>query len=119
MKDNTQFFRRWLKPVAWTLLLIVVVFSGLIGLLYWQQDRIVQELITTVNNDFKGHLEIEGSHVSPFGNFPYISIDLDHVRVFENKEHTSEPVFDVMDVYLGFDLFTLLQGKMWGSGVSL
>lgn len=119
MKRTVQTTRRLLKWLAWTSLAIVLAFSGVIGLLYWQQDRIVQELITTVNKDFNGHLEIEDSHVSPFGNFPYISIDLDHVRVFENKEHTSEPIFDVRDVYLGFDLMHLLQGQIIIKSVKL
>jgi len=107
----TRLLKRLQKPLLWLLLTLAFVFVVLIGLLYGQQDRIVQQLITTVNQDFKGHLEIEDSHVSPFGNFPYISIDLDHVRIYEDKTRSTEPLFDVADVYLGFDLFTLLRGR--------
>jgi hypothetical protein len=83
-----------------------------VGLIFWNQDSIVQELIETANKDFKGTLEIKDSHISPFSNFPYISIDLDHLKVYENKSKDSEPLMDVADVYLGFDLYTMMQGKM-------
>jgi uncharacterized protein involved in outer membrane biogenesis len=90
----------------------LLVFALLILVIVWKQDDIVQELIATANADFIGELEIEDSHVSPFINFPYVSIDLDHVRIFEDKEKKTAPLMDVDDVYLGFDILDLLRGKM-------
>jgi hypothetical protein len=100
------------KVILLVLVVPVVVFGLVIGLLFWKQDAIVQEFITTANKDFAGLLEIQDSHISPFANFPYISIDLDHVKIYENKNKTTEPLLDITDVYLGFDVFTLLQGKV-------
>jgi len=107
-----------MRKLFWKRLILVVVVSPLllfgitISLLYWKQDSIVQELITNANQDFQGALEIEDSHISPFANFPYISIDLDHLRVYENQEKTGEPLLDIQDVYIGFDIFNLLQGNV-------
>ncbi len=102
------------KKIVRILLLIVsipcVVFTMLIGVVYWKQDTVVQELIATLNKDFIGTLEVRDSHVSPFANFPYISIDLEDVRIYEDKEKDDQPLVEVADIYLGFDIWTLLKG---------
>ncbi len=90
----------------------ILLFVLMIALIYWKQDTVVQELIKTVNQDFTGELEVKGSHISPFANFPYVSIDLDEVRVYEDKTKSTPPLLNLHDVYLGFDLWTLLQGSM-------
>ncbi|MCW5910846.1 MAG: membrane biogenesis protein [Cyclobacteriaceae bacterium] len=100
------------RLLIFVVLVPVILFGVLIGVLYWKQDSIVQQLIDTANRDFAGELEIQGSHIAPFANFPYVSIDLDHVRVYESKDKNGAVLLDVADVYLGFDLFTVLQGKM-------
>lgn len=93
------------------LILPVLLFGLLITLVFYKQDAIVQEFISTANKDFRGHLAIKDSHVSPFANFPYVSIDLDHVSVYEDKDTAAQPLLKIMDVYLGFDLLTLIQGR--------
>jgi len=102
----------WKRLLLSVILIPFILITTLILVLFWKQDYIVQELITTVNKDFRGTLEIDDSHISPFANFPYISIDLDHVTVYEDKTKSTEPLLDVTDLYLGFDIWTLLKGKL-------
>lgn len=90
----------------------ILLFVTVVAIVYIKQDAIVQELITKANEDFRGTIQVEDSHISAFANFPYVSIDLDHAQVFEGKDVTQAPLFDVHDVYLGFDLFTLLKGEV-------
>lgn len=80
--------------------------------IYWKQESIVQELVDAANHDFKGRIAIEGSHVSPFANFPFVSIDLDQVKVFEDKTTLNSPILNLSDVYLGFDILSLLRGEV-------
>lgn len=94
------------------LLLPIVVFGTVLLVFIFKQDEIVQELIATANKDFRGELVVEGSHISPFENFPYISIDLDHVKVYEDKTKQTSPLMDVADVYLGFDIVEIIQGNL-------
>lgn len=101
----------WRRMMIWLVIFPVVLFFILVGIVYWKQDAIVQELITTLNEDFKGKIQIDDSHVSPFENFPYISIDLDHLKVFEDKEHTSEPIVHLEDCYVGFDIIDIISGN--------
>lgn len=102
----------WKRIVILALLVPVVLFCSVTLILFWKQDAIVQHLLSTVNKDFRGRLEIEDSHISPFVNFPYVSIDLDHVKVYEDKLQGTQPILEIADVYLGFDILTLLRGSL-------
>ena len=76
----------WKRLIILTVIAPVLLFALVVGVVYWKQDAIVQEVISTFNEDFRGEIEILDSHVSPFENFPYISVDLDHVKIYETKE---------------------------------
>ena len=103
--------KRWRKILLISIVAPFLIFGLLLTILTVKQDSIVQQLITTINEDFEGELVIEDSHISPFANFPYISIDLDHVKIFEDKTRSTTPLADIADLYLGFDLWTLMRGK--------
>lgn len=103
--------RFWKRVVLLLLIAPIILFTLVSLVLYWKQDAIVQSVLESANTDFYGKVEIEGSHIAPFANFPYISIDLEHLRVFDNKESKENPVIDIADVYIGFDLFTLIGGN--------
>lgn len=91
-------------PFALIIVLVLVV--------YIKQDSIVQGLINDLNKDFYGSTEIKDSHISMFENFPYISIDLEDFKVYETKEDKESPIVDVKDLYIGFNLWTIITGQM-------
>lgn len=103
--------RRVLTVTGMLLALCVLLFSVGITITYMNQDRLVQEAIARLNEDFQGRLEIGGSHISPFRQFPYISIDLENIRIYEGKSDTSELLMQTKDAYLGFDFWQLVQGN--------
>lgn len=85
--------------------------SIVVAILYAKQKELVKTLIEQVNTDFNGRIQIDDSHIEPFTNFPYVSIDLERLRVFETKDSSLNPIIDIKDLYIGFDIFNLLQGK--------
>ncbi len=89
----------------------IVLFTLLTGVLYIKQNTITQNLINELNSDFAGEISLKKIQISPFSNFPYISIDLKEVKIFQDKINTKKPILNVNDLYLGFDLWTLLSGK--------
>jgi hypothetical protein len=89
----------------------ILALSVLVFILYIKQDAIVRELVTTLNADFKGKLTITGSHISPFANFPYISIDLEGVKIYEDKLENSAAVFDISEIYVGFSINEIISGN--------
>lgn len=98
---------------------LIVVFLGIPLLLFviitlvilLKKDAIVQELLANANKDFKGKISLSKTQISPFENFPYISIDLKDFQVFETKEKVENPIINIKDVYVGFDLWTIIRGK--------
>ena len=105
--------RRFWKRFALAFIgLPIFLFFTLVLIVYIKQDAIVQDLIEDMNNDFAGATEIKGSHISMFENFPYISIDLEEFKVYETKGKKGAPLVHVHDVYVGFNLWTILSGNM-------
>ncbi|VAW29232.1 hypothetical protein MNBD_BACTEROID06-679, partial [hydrothermal vent metagenome] len=52
----------WKRVIIGIVLTPFVLFGMLILVLLWKHDSIVQDFIYTANEDFTGHLDIEGSH---------------------------------------------------------
>jgi len=85
---------------------------AIVAILYWKQEEMVQHLVEDLNVDFTGTLELDGSHISPFEIFPYIAIDLEHVRVYEDKLKNTTPIADVEEIFIGFSLWEVLTGNL-------
>lgn len=100
----------WKRVITFLVIVPLVLLSILVGILYYNQDKIVQHFIETANKDFHGSITLKDSHIAPFANFPYISVDLEDFEVFENKKSTT-PLVHLKDLYLGFDFWTLVNGE--------
>lgn len=112
--------KRKLKLLVLLIIVIpVLIFSSVVAVMYARQDAIIQELIETLNEDFVGEIEVGESHISPFTNFPYISIDVQDVKIYQDKDRSIAPIFNIKDIYLGFDLWTLLLGDFEIKAVKL
>lgn len=110
---NFNFLKRrkfWKRLILWLIAFPVVLFFTVVIIAYWKQDAIVQELISNLNADFTGEIEVEDSHINLFENFPYISIELEHVAVYEDKDNHKDPIVGLESVFAGFDLWTILTG---------
>ena len=105
--------KRFWKRVIIAMVIIPTLLLGLTAfIVHHKQDALVDELMTTLNEDFTGSTEIEGSHISFFSNFPYISIDLENLKVFETKEKINKPILNIKDAFIGFNLWTVMTGQM-------
>ena len=85
----------WIRGILILILLPIALFTILVALLYWKQDEVVQELVHTLNEDFEGYFKIQGSHISPFENFPYISIDLEKLTIYENDTKKGKHILEL------------------------
>lgn len=102
---SRKFWKRLLLVVFATPLLL---FGIVLGIVYLKQEAITQQLLETLNSDMNGRVTIAKSHVAPFANFPYISVDLEQVRLFTTKKTDEKSVCEMRDVYVGFDLWSVL-----------
>lgn len=105
MKRGIKIIRLLLIIIGIFLLLITI--AG--GILYSQQERLTQMAVKELNKQFAGELVIERSSISPFSNFPYISIALHDVRFFADKKMQGTPLYQVERLYVGFSLPDVLQ----------
>ncbi|MDN5210777.1 AsmA-like C-terminal region-containing protein [Fulvivirgaceae bacterium BMA12] len=101
----------WWWFVSITALFPVLIFSILLSYIYVEQDNILQDQITTLNRQHKGLIVVGDSHLSPFENFPYISIKVDDVRVYEAKGDETSVIVDVADIYIGFNIWDIVGGN--------
>lgn len=103
--------RKLSRIVLWILVVVGLLFATFIGVAYAKQRTVVAYAVAEINKDFVGHLAIAGSHIAPFKRFPYISIDLEDVRFFSTTDTTAVPIYHVEDLYIGFRLWDMLQGR--------
>ncbi|MEM9895592.1 MAG: hypothetical protein AAF789_04420, partial [Bacteroidota bacterium] len=79
--------------------------------LYSQKNKLIQASLNELNTTLTGKVVIEEAVLSPFAQFPYISIDLKKLEIHETKEITSDTVLFIEDAYVGLDLLAILQGN--------
>jgi hypothetical protein len=102
----------WKRFILVSIITPIVLFFTVVLIVYAKQDAIVKNLIETANKDFKGAIRIKGSHVAPFANFPYISIDIEGLEVFEEDDFDlKKRILHINDTYVGFDIKGLITGK--------
>ena len=92
--------------------LAIVIIPGIsVYILYKNQKQLTQNVLDKLNAGYNGKLEVGDSQISPFYNFPYVSIDLKNVVFFEEKGPNSKVIFSTNDIYIGFNLWEILKGK--------
>ncbi len=75
------------------------------------QSEIVKEEIAKLNKEHKGLISVGESELSLFGSFPYISIKVYDVHIFETKEDNAPSIMDVKDLFIGFNLWDIVKGN--------
>jgi rhodanese-related sulfurtransferase len=92
--------------------LLALLFSILCYVLYAHEQQIADGIVAALNQDQQGQVSYHHVELSPFRNFPYISIDLKGLRFDADKHSGSDrAIFAFADVYLGFNVFDLLRGE--------
>ncbi|MBB78139.1 MAG: hypothetical protein CL844_03980 [Crocinitomicaceae bacterium] len=101
----------WLKSLGLVIFLICFLFTVLLSFIYVNQEELINSEIKSLNQNYEGQIKIGEVHLEPFKNFPYISIRVDDVRIFETKLASGKEILNVQDIYLGFNITDLLLGK--------
>ncbi len=98
-----------------SLLGAIVLFALTIGIatawLYYNEDKIYALILDELNDNQQGYTEVGHIDVSPFQNFPYISIGIHDLRFYGDKEKSESPIYEIADVYAGFQLWDIIKGE--------
>jgi AsmA-like C-terminal region len=115
MASKTSKKLHTLKKVLRFILIPVVVLLLLVGIaagiLYSQQQRLVELAVEKLNKQIPGQLAIGSSEFSLFQNYPYISIALNKVQFYPNKQPGVRPIYEAERLFVGFSLPDVLRQK--------
>lgn len=103
--------KRITRIALWVVILPLLVFSIIFLVAYVKQDAIVQSQITALNTSYTGKISIGDVHVAPFANYPYMSIKVDRVTIYESKVSNAPIILNVKDIYVGFSIWDVLVGN--------
>jgi hypothetical protein len=101
----------WKRILIAFILVPIVLLGGLMLYLQSHQYDIIKAEIAKLNTAHKGLVRVGESQLSLFGNFPYISIKVYDVQIFETKEDKAPLIMDVQDIYIGFNLWDMIKGN--------
>lgn len=92
---------------------IAIVFVlGLLGpaIVYFNQNRILGHILKKINSDQSHSFTVEQIHISPFENFPYISIDLENASLRDSLRPDEPLLGSFQHIYVGFDVIDMMKG---------
>ncbi|WP_299765478.1 AsmA-like C-terminal region-containing protein [uncultured Dokdonia sp.] len=101
--------KKFWKRILIALITVPIVLTGSL-ILYIQsnQSDIIKGEIAKLNKEHKGQINVGESELSLFGNFPHISIKVYDVQILETKEANAPIIMDVKDIYVGFNLWDIV-----------
>ncbi|MFP4846681.1 AsmA-like C-terminal region-containing protein [Winogradskyella sp. PE311] len=109
MKDKTSRRKKIRKLILFLLVIPFLFLSLIFGYIYTKQETIIQNQLKQLNTEYKGLIKIGKSELSLFKNFPYTSIKINDVEIFEAKPDSVSPIMQVKHVYIGFDFWDIIQ----------
>ena len=106
-----QIKRHWKRILLAIILVPLLLLGGILIYIQSNHSEIIKSEIEKLNKEHEGLVRFLDSELSLFKNFPYISIRIDDVQIFETKEIQSQLIMDVKDVYIGFNLWDIINGN--------
>ncbi|SNR99761.1 AsmA-like C-terminal region-containing protein [Dokdonia pacifica] len=101
----------WKRILIALIVVPIVILGALILYIQSNQSEIIKSEIAKLNKEHKGQINVGESELSLFGNFPHISIKVYDVQVLETKEENAPIIMDVKDIYIGFNLWDIVNGN--------
>ncbi|MBC8756774.1 hypothetical protein H2O64_19020 [Kordia sp. YSTF-M3] len=101
----------WKRILLGLILVPILLVGGLILYVQSNQSEIIKGEIAKLNTEHKGLISVGESELSLFGNFPYISVKVYDLQIFETKEDNAPVIMDVKDIYIGFNLWDIVNGN--------
>ncbi|MEL6484879.1 MAG: hypothetical protein AAFP96_08550, partial [Bacteroidota bacterium] len=103
--------KRWKRILLALIFLPILSIAGLLLYVQSNQAEIIKAEIATLNQEHQGLITVGNSTLSLLGNFPDISIKIYEVQIFETKADNAPLIAEVRDIYVGFNLWDMLEGN--------
>lgn len=100
------------KKIILSIILVpILLFFLLTSVLVVKKDSLVKSILNDLSKSYVGDFSVEKVAISPFENFPYISLDLKNFTFYEDKDHSKQPLMQIDDLYIGFDFWNIASGN--------
>jgi len=117
MRPKTR--KRTLRLILIPVIVLVLLVGAALAVLYTQQQRLVGLALTELNKKFPGKLAVGGSDISLFQNPPYVSIVLNNVQFYPDKNPNTRPIYEAERLYVGFSLPDVLKQRYRVKAIAL
>jgi hypothetical protein len=117
MRPKTR--KRLLRLILIPVIVFVLLVGAALAVLYTQQQRLVGLALTELNKKFPGKLAVGGSDISLFQNLPYVSIVLNNVQFYPDKNSNTRPIYEAERLYVGFSLPDVLKQRYRVKAIAL
>ncbi|HET6255302.1 MAG TPA: AsmA-like C-terminal region-containing protein [Puia sp.] len=111
--------KRLIRLIGLPFLILLILTGIAITLLFTQQQRLVHFAVNDLNQKIPGRLQVEGSEISVFQHFPYISIGLRNVKFYPDKTDSARAIYEAERLYVGFSLPDILKQRYHVKVISL
>ena len=109
MRPRTR--KRLLRLILIPIVVLILLVGLALTLLYTQRQRLVKLAVDELNKRFPGELTVGSSDISLFQNFPYVSIGLNNVQFYPDKQPGARPIYAAERLYMGFSLPDILKQR--------
>ncbi len=96
-------------------ILIFTVWLAFSAVLVINKDEIGRYFILHLNQIQSGELSVEQVSISPFRQFPHISVNLENVTYYEHRKNqrseTERPIARIENFYCGLQIIKLFKGE--------
>ena len=103
--------KRWKGILSIVIVVPGVLIGGLLLYVRSHQNQIIKDEIALLNEAYKGRITVGNSELSIWGNFPYLSIKVYDIKIFETKADDAPLIMEVEDIYVGFNLWDMVSGN--------
>jgi hypothetical protein len=97
----------------------VVLFGAVSAYLYFNQDKVVQQLIGAINKQLNVPVEVSNISINWYTDFPHIAVVCTDVNIQEAIEGSTYPLAKLEQLALSFNLLSLIKGDYVFEKVSL
>jgi len=105
------FFRILKKILSWILITAVILISAVTISIFIYKDRLIQHLISVINQHITTSIQIDNIDINTWDKFPNISLSLHNVLIEESWQDSTDPLLQAQNIYIILNPFDLIAGK--------
>ncbi len=101
--------KRIKKFFIYALLIFITVFTAVSAYLYFNQDKLVKQIIVVINRNLQTPIQVGQIDLNWWTDFPNISLRFQNVDIEESIEGSSFPLAKLEQLSLSFDIISLIK----------